>query len=102
MRSGNGSSSLFSPPRRSVRGWGRASSTGLAPAIGGAPSGTEGLQIFEARKFGLVITDLGMPGISGLQVAERVKKQDPGVPVILISGWAVREEEQRSRDAGVA
>ena len=66
-----------------------------------ASSGTEGLQIFEARKFDLVITDLGMPGISGLQVAERVKKQDPGVPVILISGWALRQEEQRIRDAGV-
>ena len=66
-----------------------------------ASSGTEGLQIFETRKFDLVITDLSMPGISGLQVAERVKKQDPDVPVILVSGWALHQDEQRIRDAGV-
>ncbi|HEU5359938.1 MAG TPA: response regulator [Candidatus Deferrimicrobiaceae bacterium] len=66
-----------------------------------ASSGTEGLRIFEREKFDLVITDLSMPGISGLQVAEQVKNQAPDVPVLLVSGWAVHQEEQRIRQAGV-
>ncbi|MGZ8459254.1 MAG: response regulator [Candidatus Deferrimicrobiaceae bacterium] len=66
-----------------------------------ASSGTEGLRIFEAQKVDLVITDLSMPGISGLQVAERVKKHASAVPVVLISGWALHQEEQRIKEAGI-
>jgi signal transduction histidine kinase/DNA-binding response OmpR family regulator len=66
-----------------------------------ASSGTEGLRIFETQKFDLVITDLSMPGISGLQVAERVKKHSCAVPVVLISGWAVHQDEKRIKEAGI-
>jgi len=66
-----------------------------------ASMGTEGLRIFEAQKFDLVITDLSMPGISGLQVAERVKKHAFAVPVVLISGWALHQDEQRIRESGI-
>src|SRR3990172_6333439 len=66
-----------------------------------ASSGTEGLRIFEAQKVDLVITDLSMPGISGLQVAERVKKHAFAVPVVLISGWALHQDEQRIKEAGI-
>ena len=66
-----------------------------------ASSGTEGLRIFEAQKVDLVITDLSMPGISGLQVAERVKKHASAVPVVLISGWALHQDEQRIKEAGI-
>jgi len=34
-------------------------------------------------------------------VAEGVKKQDPNVPVILVSGWAIQQDEPRIRESGV-
>jgi two-component system capsular synthesis sensor histidine kinase RcsC len=66
-----------------------------------ASSGKEGLRIFETQKFDLVITDLSMPGISGLQVAKGVKKHACAVPVVLVSGWAQHQEEQRIKEAGI-
>jgi signal transduction histidine kinase/DNA-binding response OmpR family regulator len=66
-----------------------------------AGNGQEALSIFEREGADLVITDLSMPGLSGWQVAEGVKKQNPNVPVILVSGWAIQQDEPRIRDSGV-
>ena len=66
-----------------------------------AANGKEMLPLLDQGPFALVITDLSMPGISGWQVAEKVKKQSPGVPVILISGWAIQQEDTRIRESGV-
>jgi signal transduction histidine kinase len=52
-----------------------------------AASGAEGLAMLEAGGFDVVITDLGMPGMSGTEVAWRVKAQAPWLPVILLTGW---------------
>ncbi|MBU1633377.1 response regulator, partial [bacterium] len=41
------------------------------------------------QAYDIVITDLGMPGISGLELAEKVKAIRPLTQVILISGWAL-------------
>jgi len=35
----------------------------------------------------VVITDLGMPNISGWKIAEAVKQRRPGIYVILLTGW---------------
>ena len=37
--------------------------------------------------FDLVVTDLGMPGLDGQQLARLVKKESPQTPVILLTGW---------------
>jgi signal transduction histidine kinase/DNA-binding response OmpR family regulator len=66
-----------------------------------AANGKEMLPILERERFDLVITDLSMPGISGWQVAERVKKRSPGVPVILVSGWAIQQDDARLRESGI-
>jgi CheY-like chemotaxis protein len=59
------------------------------------------LPILERESFDLVITDLSMPGISGWQVAEQVKKRSPNMPVILVSGWAIQQDDARLRESGV-
>ncbi|MCK4716864.1 MAG: response regulator [Candidatus Marinimicrobia bacterium] len=43
--------------------------------------------------FDIVITDFGMPGISGLELAENIKSINPRIQVILISGWALNLSE---------
>ncbi|MCK4301250.1 MAG: response regulator, partial [candidate division Zixibacteria bacterium] len=43
-----------------------------------------------------------MPGMSGLEVANRVKKLDPDVPVVLVTGWEVAIEPAQLEAAGVS
>jgi len=59
-----------------------------------ADRGEAGLAMFEKAKakghpFDVVITDLGMPGMDGKQVAERIKASSPKTPVILLTGWGM-------------
>jgi len=56
-----------------------------------SPDGSEGIKMFEKKEFDLVFTDLGMPGMSGWQVA----------PVALITGWNVELKETEMRASGV-
>jgi two-component system response regulator AtoC len=47
--------------------------------------GVAGLEAFEARGADAVLTDLAMPEMDGLQVLERVRALDPGVPVVMLT-----------------
>ncbi len=51
-----------------------------------AADGIEGIKMFEKKRFDLVFTDLGMPGMSGWQVTEKIKSINDKVPVALITG----------------
>ena len=52
-----------------------------------AENGPEGLASLADRPVDLVITDLGMPGMTGWEVAQQVKAAHPRLPVILLTGW---------------
>ncbi|HWR98320.1 MAG TPA: sigma-54 dependent transcriptional regulator [Candidatus Methanoperedens sp.] len=51
-----------------------------------AGSGTEGLELARAKKPDLVITDLMMPGMDGLVFLKTLRKLDPFLPVVIITG----------------
>ena len=59
-----------------------------------AENGHEGIAIFEARKadIDLVLTDIVMPDIDGIEVAARIQRIDPAVPVLCTTG-AVPEDD---------
>ena len=63
-----------------------------------ADSGNSAVEAFAPEKFDLVITDLGMPGMSGWEVAKTVKEKDPNKPVILVSGWGGQIDKQRLKE----
>ena len=52
-----------------------------------AASGREALDLFQRENIDVVVSDLGMPGMTGLVLAEELKRQR-AVPVILLTGWA--------------
>src|SRR5512145_1372722 len=52
-----------------------------------ASDGKEGLAAFAKDRFDLVITDVKMPGISGIEVLKRVHQQAPDVPVLVITAF---------------
>ncbi len=52
-----------------------------------AASGEEALHLVAKRHYHLVITDLKMPGISGIDVLNRVKREDPETAVILLTAY---------------
>src|SRR5574341_2546364 len=60
-------------------------------AVTAAATGEEALQLAARRHFHLVITDLKMPGISGVELLERVKRDDPGTAVILLTAFGTVE-----------
>ena len=51
-----------------------------------APNGAEGLEAFAREKPPIVITDIKMPGMDGIEVLEKIKELDPGTEVIIITG----------------
>ena len=63
-----------------------------------APDGSEALKRFQKRTYDLVITDLGMSGLSGDTLADRVRGLAPTVPVVALTGWELDEEQRRHFD----
>ena len=51
-----------------------------------ASSGHEGLSLFLNDSFGLVFTDMHMPGMDGWTLAHHIKDKSPDTPVVLITG----------------
>ena len=66
-----------------------------------AGGGEEALELMSCNTFDLVFTDLGMPRMSGWEVASGVKDLNPVTPVILVTGWGREITEQELEDTGV-
>ena len=62
-----------------------------------AASGAEGLKKLSETPVDVVITDVGMPGMGGLEVARAAKRIAPSVPVIVVTGFGEREDIARAR-----
>ncbi len=67
-----------------------------------ALSGEEALDTIENTKFDVVFTDIKMPGMDGLEVAERIKARCPWTPVVVITGYGTEENEARASVLGVS
>lgn len=59
----------------------------LGHRISTASSGAEAIELFGSHKFDLVVTDYKMPRMDGLELIKRLRKQAPGLPIVLISGY---------------
>jgi CheY-like chemotaxis protein len=67
-----------------------------------ANSGESAIRIAGAEKPELVILDIGMPGMNGLKVAERLRQQlhDPDPMLVALTGWDQPEDRRLTAEAG--
>ena len=72
-------------------------------AVSTATSGPEAMKIMgdTEKKFDLVITDMTMPIMNGIQLAQQIKLNNPDLPVILCSGYTDVVEESKASEMGI-
>ncbi|MGW8194075.1 MAG: hybrid sensor histidine kinase/response regulator [Desulforhopalus sp.] len=75
----------------------------LGYRVTGSTSPVEALNLFSgARKdFDLVLTDLTMPELTGLELSEKIKKVRPDIPVVLFTGYSEQVPEASASAAGI-
>ena len=56
-----------------------------------AENGSSGLEIFKSERPTIVLTDIKMPGMDGLEVLQKIKAIDPKTEVIVITGHGDKE-----------
>lgn len=66
-----------------------------------ALTGEEALKDMESTDYDVVFTDIKMPGMDGIEVAERIKAKCPWTPVVVITGYGTDENEARASVLGV-
>ena len=65
--------------------------------VDGVGSPAEGLSRFEARSYDVVVTDLTMPGVSGIEVVTRIRKHNDTVGVIVFTAATSDLDDARER-----
>jgi len=66
-----------------------------------ALEGREALQKMEKGVFDVVVLDLKLPGMDGLEVLHQINRNYPGLPVLLITGHGSPIDKTREKPAGV-
>lgn len=65
-----------------------------------ALSGEEALKVLDTEPPDVIVLDLRMPGMQGMEVLERVKKDHPHIQVIILTGHGGEKEEKEARRLG--
>jgi PAS domain S-box-containing protein len=65
-----------------------------------ATDGVDALAVADAFNPEVVVLDLGMPQLSGYDVARRLRSETPGIALIALTGWGQQEDRARSKEAG--
>ena len=65
-----------------------------------ADTAEQALALLEAHSFDVMLTDISMPGLSGMELLNRVVERYPDTPVIVISGLSDEEQAQSLMSRG--
>lgn len=68
-------------------------------------SGLEALELLEQEiepELMLILSDINMPGMSGLDLLSEVKKKNPELPIVMITAYGDDDNRNRARDLGAA
>ena len=75
---------------------------GLELVVHEAGSGTEGLEVLRAQPVDLILSDINMPSMDGLEFLRQIRVQNlaPGVPVVMITTESSEEHVKQAIEAG--
>ena len=68
--------------------------------VGTAPNGEKALSLLRQTPYDLAITDLRMPGLSGLDLLRRIRSDHPDVIVVMMTAFATIETAVEAMRAG--
>lgn len=74
---------------------------GMGHDVEAAARGPQALGLLETRSFDLVISDISMPEMDGVEFLRRIRQRDADVPVILVTGAPTFDSAVRSIEHGV-
>ena len=63
-------------------------------------NGVDALRMFSKDHFDLVITDIRMPGLTGLDILPRIRRLKPGTPVIVMTAYGGDDVRRKSLERG--
>jgi CheY-like chemotaxis protein len=66
-----------------------------------ATGSREALGLFEVHEFDGVFTDVGMPGMSGWELAHAIRQRNPTIPIAVVTGWGEAVGSDEQKEAGV-
>jgi len=72
----------------------------LGHQVAEAEDGFKALELFSSESFDAVFTDIGMPGMSGWELARSIRESNTQIPVAVLTGWgeAVSSREQKNAE----
>jgi len=75
----------------------------LGYTVSARTSSLEALEIFRSspQSFDLVITDMTMPNMTGLELSEELMRIRPDIPILLCTGFSERVTEKKIKESGI-
>jgi CheY-like chemotaxis protein len=65
-----------------------------------ARTGAEAMSLVDQQKPDVIVTDISLPGMSGLDFATQVRAANQQIPIVCVSGYGGEEFEHQARKAG--
>jgi len=69
-------------------------------AVKWAKNGREAVELFESENFDLIILDIMLPYVNGFEVAERVRKADPKMPILMLTAKTESADKVKGLERG--
>jgi CheY-like chemotaxis protein len=66
-----------------------------------APGSREALGLFDVHEFDGIFTDVGMPGMSGWELAHAIRQRNKTIPIAVVTGWGEAVGSDEQKEAGV-
>lgn len=67
-----------------------------------AENAAEALEKMRSQEYDVVFSDIKMPGMSGIELAEEIKARRPWTPVVIVTGYGSTDNQARAKAAGVS
>ena len=67
-----------------------------------AQDGEEALEVYQSKKPDIVVTDINIPKINGLDLSEKIREENKSVSIVIISAYSEEEQLQRAEDISVS